>query len=159
LLRPIAITGGASLEFPLQRSSTTYFSDPEDGSLELFSTKNDAILHWGFSIQYSTFYMSDRFTGTPRTEEPRQQYVPLIEFAVASPLGPSPAQKTAATANPGLAYVGQTWGYRAAGSGGWARARWTGSVCPVPRRSRSISLRQAAVQPVAREPRWVCRRL
>jgi hypothetical protein len=64
-LRPIAITGGASLEFPLQRSSTTYFSDPEDGSLELFSTKNDAILHWGFSIQYSTFYMSDRFTGTP----------------------------------------------------------------------------------------------
>jgi hypothetical protein len=112
-LRPIAITGGASLEFPLQRSSTTYFSDPEDGSLELFSTKNDAILHWGFSIQYSTFYVSDRFTGTPRTEEPRQQYVPLIEFAVASPLGPSPAQKTAATANPGLAYVGQTWQFAA----------------------------------------------
>ncbi len=87
-------------------------SDPEEGSLELFSAKNDAILHWGFSVQYSTFYMSDWFTGTPRTEEPRQQYVPLIEFAVASPLGPSPAQKTA-TANPGLAYVGQTWQFAA----------------------------------------------
>ena len=49
-LRPVAITGGASLEFPLQRSSTTYLSDPQDGSPELFSTKNDTMLHWGFSI-------------------------------------------------------------------------------------------------------------
>jgi hypothetical protein len=62
-------------------------------------------LHWGFSVQYSTYYLTSRFNGGPPKEEPLRQFVPLVEFAFNSPRG----QKTAVTMNPGLAYVANTW--------------------------------------------------
>lgn len=62
-------------------------------------------LHRGFSIQYSTYYLTSRFTGGPPKEEPLNQFVPLVEFSFDSPRG----QNTAATMNPGFAYVAVTW--------------------------------------------------
>ena len=62
-------------------------------------------LHWGFSIQYSTLYLTSRFDGGPPKDEPLNQWVPLVEFRFDSPRG----QQTAATANPGFAYVAVTW--------------------------------------------------
>ena len=62
-------------------------------------------LHWGFSIQYSTLYLTSRFDGGPPKEEPLNQFVPLVEFKFDSPRG----QYTAATANPGIAYVAVAW--------------------------------------------------
>jgi hypothetical protein len=62
-------------------------------------------LHWGFSIQYSTLYLTSRFDGGPPKEEPLNQFVPLVEFKFDSPCG----QNTAATANPGIAYVAVAW--------------------------------------------------
>ena len=62
-------------------------------------------LHWGFSIQYSTYYLTSRFNGGPPKDEPLNQLVPLVEFNFDSPLG----QATAATVNPGFAYVAVTW--------------------------------------------------
>jgi len=60
----------------------------------------------GFSIQYSTLYLTDRFTpGKLPKNEPVHQFIPLIEFAFDSSRG----EKTAATMNPGLAYVAGTW--------------------------------------------------
>lgn len=63
----------------------------------------------GFSVQYSTYYLTDRFTGGPPAEEPLFQFVPLVEFAFSNTLGPDSTQRTQASANPGLAYVGATW--------------------------------------------------
>jgi hypothetical protein len=62
-------------------------------------------LHWGFSIQYSTLYLTSRFDGGPPKDEPLNQLVPLVEFKFDSPRG----QYTAATMNPGFAYVAVTW--------------------------------------------------
>jgi hypothetical protein len=62
-------------------------------------------LHWGFSIQYSTYYLTSRFTGGPPKEEPLNQLVPLVEFNFDSPRG----HYTAATMNPGFAYVAVAW--------------------------------------------------
>ncbi|MFX4910627.1 hypothetical protein ABTB68_19465, partial [Acinetobacter baumannii] len=45
------------------------------------------------------------FNGGPPREEPLNQWVPLVEFRFDSPRG----QQTAATANPGIAYVAVTW--------------------------------------------------
>src|SRR5262249_17283088 len=68
--------------------------------------RNVDILHWGFSIQYSTYYLSSRFTpGRLPKDEPLHQFIPLAEFSFDTPRG----EKTAATMNPGLAYVGDTW--------------------------------------------------
>jgi hypothetical protein len=62
-------------------------------------------LHWGFSIQYSTLYLTSRFNGGPPKDEPLNQWVPLIEFKFDSRRG----QYTAATVNPGFAYVAVAW--------------------------------------------------
>jgi hypothetical protein len=55
-------------------------------------------LNWGLSIQYSTLYLTSRFTGGSSEEEPLNQLVPLVEFSFSSPQG----QSTAATMNPVL---------------------------------------------------------
>ena len=62
-------------------------------------------INWDFSIQYSTLYLTSRFTGGPPKAEPLNQLVPLVEFSFDSPRG----QYTAATMNPGFAYVAVTW--------------------------------------------------
>ena len=49
--------------------------------------------------------MTSRFTGGPPKEEPLNQFVPLVEFAVDS----APGRKSVATMNPGLSYVAVTW--------------------------------------------------
>jgi hypothetical protein len=62
-------------------------------------------LHWGLSLQYSTYYLTSRFTGGPAKDEPLNQLLPLVEFSFDTPRG----QNTAATMNPGIAYVAVAW--------------------------------------------------
>jgi hypothetical protein len=105
-LRPFAVTGAVTLEHPFGGTSNNLGVDGQDGQLGPTLTRNVDILHWGFSIQYSTFYLTDRFRqGKLPKAEPLGQFIPLVEFAFDTPRG----EKTAATINPGLAYVGDSW--------------------------------------------------
>jgi hypothetical protein len=56
-------------------------------------------------LQYSTYYLTNRFTGRPPKDEPLKQFVALVEFNFDTPKGGN----TAATMNPGLVYVAVTW--------------------------------------------------
>jgi hypothetical protein len=52
------------------------------------------------------FYLTNRYTpGKLPKDEPVHQFIPLVEFAFDTPRG----EKTAATMNPGLAYVADAW--------------------------------------------------
>jgi hypothetical protein len=104
-LRPFAVTGALSLEHPTGSISANLGFDPVTGQLGPVLTRRVDILHLGFAVEFSTLYLTDRFTGGPPKQEPLNQLVPLIEFAVDSPSG----QKSIATANPGLSYVAVTW--------------------------------------------------
>jgi hypothetical protein len=105
-LRPFAITGAITAEFPTNPTSTNYGIDPSSGQLAPVATHHVDTLRWGFSVQYSTLYLTDRFKpGRPPKNEPLNQWVPLVEFAFTSPRG----EKTAATMNPGVSYVANTW--------------------------------------------------
>lgn len=105
-LRPFGLTGAIVVEHPMRATSTNLAPDPATGLLGPTTTRNVDRLHWGFSIQYSTLYLTDRFTpGRLPKHEPVNQFIPLVEFAFDSSRG----QKTAATMNPGLAYVAGTW--------------------------------------------------
>jgi hypothetical protein len=105
-LRPLAVTGAISLEHPMRGTSTNLGVDPDTSQLVPTLTRHADTLHWGFSLQYSTYYLGPRFTpGRLPKEEPLHQFVPLVEFAFNTPRG----EKTAATMNPGLAYVAATW--------------------------------------------------
>jgi hypothetical protein len=100
-LRPFAVSGVLSAEVPTSRTSMT-LDNSIAGQLvpEPFSTST--VLHWGLSIQYSTFYLTPRFTpGRLPNQEPLYQFIPLVEFAIDSPVG----KPSVATMNPGLVYV------------------------------------------------------
>ena len=104
-LRPFAITGSFVDEKPIGTSGRALVPDLATGSFQNLSAPFVETLHWGFSVQYSTLYLTSRFTDSSPKEEPLNQWVPLVEFRFDSPSG----QKTLATANPGLAYVAVTW--------------------------------------------------
>src|SRR5215475_6697325 len=93
-LRPFAVTGAVTLEHPFAGTSTNLGMDGPDGQLGPLLIRNVDILHWGFSIQYSTFYLTSRFRpGKLPQAEPLHQFIPLVEFAFDTLRG----EKTAAT--------------------------------------------------------------
>jgi hypothetical protein len=104
-LRPFGIAGAVTTDMPASGTSTIIGVTP--GSNKLGPILNDVreTLHTGFALEYSTLYLTDRFTGGKPKEEPLNQLVPLVEFAFGSPAG----AKTAATMNPGLSYVAVTY--------------------------------------------------
>jgi hypothetical protein len=104
-LRPFAITGAVVEEIPLGSVGRALAPNLATGRFDSVISPAIETLHWGFSIQYSTLYLTSRFDGGPPKEEPLNQWVPLVEFKFDSPRG----QQTAATANPGIAYVAVTW--------------------------------------------------
>ena len=103
-LRPLAITGAFVDELPFG-TTTTGLAPNATGKFQSSLVPTVETLHWGLSLQYSTYYLTSRFTGGPPKTEPLNQLVPLVEFSFDSPRG----QNTAATINPGFAYVAVTW--------------------------------------------------
>jgi hypothetical protein len=103
--RPFAISGAFVDELPFGGTTTTLGFNPQTGRLQSTLLPTVETLHWGLSLQYSTYYLTSRFTGGPPKDEPLNQLLPLVEFSFDTPRG----QNTAATVNPGLAYVAVTW--------------------------------------------------
>jgi hypothetical protein len=104
-LRPFAVTGELAIEIPAGSRSTTLGVNSASSALIPIGYENVPILHWGFSIQYSTYYLTSRFTGGAPKQEPLNQFVPLVEFTFDSPSG----KETIANMNPGVAYAATTW--------------------------------------------------
>jgi hypothetical protein len=97
-LRPFGITGAVTLEHPMTGSSINFGIDPQTGQLGPTLARNVDTLHWGFALEFSTLYLTSRFTpGKLPKDEPLNQLVPLVEFSFVSPRG----EKTVATMNPG----------------------------------------------------------
>lgn len=100
-LRPFAVAGALVVDVPLSRQSRP--------SASAIPIDNPVIVHTGFALEYSTLYLTTRYNGEPPSEEPVRQFVPLFEFQFDSPLNGGYGTATAATMNPGLAYVGETF--------------------------------------------------
>ena len=87
-LRPFAVTGAIVDEIPVGSTrATALASNPATGRFDSVLSPGVETLHWGFSIQYSTLYLTSRFNGGPPKDEPLNQLVPLVEFRFDSPRG------------------------------------------------------------------------
>jgi hypothetical protein len=105
-LRPFAITGAVSLDHPTATVSTNFEQDFQTGLISPILNRNADILHWGFAVEFSTLYLTSRFTpGKLPKQEPLKQFIPLVEFSFDSEQG----RGTFATMNPGLSYVEVSW--------------------------------------------------
>jgi hypothetical protein len=106
LAAEFAVTGAVSLDHPMTGTSINSGIDETTCQLLPMLTRNVDTLHWGFALEFSTLYLTSRFTpGKLPKQEPLNQLVPLVEFSFDSPRG----EKTSATMNPGLSYVAVTW--------------------------------------------------
>jgi hypothetical protein len=104
-LQPFAVTGAFVDELPIGTTATALGFNPVNSKLQSTFVPVVETLHWGLSLQFSTYYLTSRFTGGPPKDEPLNQLLPLVEFSFDTPRG----QNTAATMNPGLAYVAVAW--------------------------------------------------
>ena len=58
-------------------TSTNLGIDEQSGQLTPMPTRNADTLHWGFSLQYSMFYLTSRYTpGQLPKKEPLYQFIP-----------------------------------------------------------------------------------
>jgi hypothetical protein len=109
-LRPFAVTGAVVSQTPIGPAGRAFAPNLTTGQFTTVQNPAVETIDWGFSVQYSTYYLTNRFTGGPPKDEPLNQWVPLVEFSFQSPIG----QQTAATINPGFAYAAETWQVSAA---------------------------------------------
>jgi len=61
-LRPFGVTGAVAAEIPTSPSSVNFGFDPATGGFGPMAGANVEILHWGFAIEYSTLYLTNRFS-------------------------------------------------------------------------------------------------
>ena len=99
-LRPVAVTGSIGVGLPT-RTSTRSISDEGDEVME----HHPNVLQWGFTLQYSIPYLQSSVADVG-WREPFNRLVPVLEFAMASPLNRG-GGGTTGTVNPGLIWAGR----------------------------------------------------
>jgi len=104
-LKPVALTGAFALDFPTRRFNTTYALD-DDGNVQIERELNANTFNWGFSVQYSLQYLQSfvRDVGLP---QPLNRMIPVVEFAMATPIEGPHAGRTTGTVNPGIIWFGR----------------------------------------------------
>jgi hypothetical protein len=99
-LRPLALTGSVGLGIP-SRASDTSVSAEGDVDVE----RHPHTIEWGFAIEYSLPYLQS-FVKDVGLREPFNQMIPVVEFALSTPIdrGRGP---TTGTVNPGILWAGR----------------------------------------------------
>lgn len=91
-LRPLAVTGNLSVDFPTKAQSG---GSPNPNSLNV-----------GFAIEYSLEYLQHHVKDVGLSA-PFDRMVPLVEVAVSSPFNRGQAGQTTGTVQPGVIWAGQ----------------------------------------------------
>ena len=92
-LRPLAITGNLSVDFPTKARSG-------DGSI------NPNVFNIGFAFEYSLEYLQHHVKDVGLAA-PFDRMIPLVEVAVSSPFNRGQAGQTTGTVQPGVIWAGQ----------------------------------------------------
>lgn len=102
-LRPVTVSATIAVAVPTDAVSLTATTLPT-GATTLSETINPKILQWGFALEYSL--VNNYYTGANRTGTRYPEgWVPLVEFALQTPLNGPLAGRTTGTINPGVIWV------------------------------------------------------
>jgi hypothetical protein len=93
-LRPFAVTGNLSLDFPTKVESN--------------GVPNSNNFNYGFAIEYSLEYLEHHVQDVG-IRPPFDHMVPLVEFALTTPLNRGQGGNTTGTVQPGLIWSGQRY--------------------------------------------------
>ncbi|MGH7115972.1 MAG: hypothetical protein ACREE9_15965, partial [Stellaceae bacterium] len=91
-LRPFALTGNLSFDFPTKTES--------------FGMPNPNSFNYGFAIEYSLEYL-EHYVKDVGLRAPFDRMIPLVEFSLTSPLNRGQTGMTTGTVQPGIIWAGQ----------------------------------------------------
>ncbi|HEX7784942.1 MAG TPA: hypothetical protein VF653_01860, partial [Methylomirabilota bacterium] len=103
--KPLALTGAFGLDIPTRRHNQT-ISVNDDGDVEVERELNPKVVQWGFAVQYNLQYLQSfvRDVGLPA---PINRMIPLVEFAMQTPVEGRESGRTTGTVNPGVIWFGR----------------------------------------------------
>jgi len=104
--KPFALTGALGWAVPSRVRTQTFTTDPDTGEVDVSREFNPTVFNWGFTVQYNLQYLQSyvRDVGLPA---PFNRMIPIVEFALQTPVDGPTSGQTTGTINPGLIWFGR----------------------------------------------------
>jgi hypothetical protein len=105
-LKPIALTGVAGIAIPSSASTRSFTVNDETGERDVDIERHPDVIEWGFALEYSMIYLQSQVQDM-HLPAPIDRLIPLVEFAMETPLNRGPTGPTIGTINPGVIWAGK----------------------------------------------------
>ena len=105
-LKPIALTGVAGVAIPTSASTRNVTVNEQTGEREIEIERHPDVLEWGFALEYSVIYLQSQVQDM-HLPAPIDRLIPLVEFALETPLNRGARGQTTGTINPGVIWAGK----------------------------------------------------
>ena len=104
ILKPLALTGVAGIAIPSSVSTRTITVNEQTANRDVDIERHSDVLKWGFALEYSVIYLQSQVQDM-HLPAPVDRLIPLVEFAMETPLNRRPAGPTTGTINPGVIWA------------------------------------------------------
>jgi hypothetical protein len=105
-LKPLALTGVAGVAIPTSASTRTITVNDQTGEREVKVERHPDVLELGFALEYSVIYLQSQVQDM-HLPAPIDRLIPLVEFALETPLNRGGRGQTTGTINPGIIWAGK----------------------------------------------------
>ena len=105
-LKPFAITGQLGVAIPTSASTRSVTIDAQTGERDMEVEQHPDVLEWGFALEYSLIYLQSQVQDL-HLHAPLDRLIPLVEFALDTPLNRGEQGQTTGTINPGIVWAGK----------------------------------------------------
>jgi hypothetical protein len=105
-LKPIALTGVAGVAIPTSASTRTITVNGQTGERDVEIERHPDVLEFGFALEYSVIYLQSQVQDM-HLPAPIDRLIPLVEFAMETPLNRGAGGPTTGTVNPGVIWAGK----------------------------------------------------
>jgi hypothetical protein len=105
-LKPLALTGQVGIAIPSSASTRSVTVEVQTGEREIEIERHPDVLEWGFALEYSVIYLQSQVKDIG-LRAPFDRLIPLVEFALESPLNRGAQGQTTGTINPGIIWAGK----------------------------------------------------
>jgi hypothetical protein len=105
-LKPFALTGLVGMAIPTSASTRSVTVDVQTGERDIAIEHHPNVLEWGFAVEYSLIYLQSQVQDM-HLQAPLDRLIPLVEFALESPLNRGAEGQTTGTINPGIIWAGK----------------------------------------------------
>jgi hypothetical protein len=106
LLKPFALTGQVGVAIPTSASTRSVTVDVQTGERDIEVERHPDVLEWGFALEYSLIYLQSQVQDM-HLHAPLDRLIPLVEFALETPLNRGEEGQTTGTINPGVIWAGK----------------------------------------------------